>query len=284
MYNFSIWINDNMAPDFSGKIAAGDRFKINNLETESTIEDTDIADLDGGHLAEIRSLLISHFKKLVLLSAAKPVTEFEYYRRLFRKAHVLGVEYIKVPAGEATAPLGEKPPAAPEGDTLPGDNPAAAGKVPAKEGEAESQAESFREICRIGKAYGIGVLVENNSKTALPSASSVARFFESAGKGSAELIFNPLEYVRIKRHPFLNEFYNSRLKNMIRFLRVSDGLFVDGEAVLPAQGNGEIKEMASILLARGFKGYFSFTPYLKDMSLRDYEEIIERFKKLLTQM
>ena len=257
MYNFSIWINDNMAPDFSGKIAAGDRFKINNLETESTIEGTDIADLDGGQLVEIRNLLISHFKKLVLLSAAKPVTEFEYYRKLFRKAHMLGVEYIKVPAGEV-----------PE----------------AKEGEAESQAESFREICRIGKAYGIGVLVENNSKTALPSASSVARFFESAGKGSAELIFNPLEYVRIKRHPFLNEFYNSRLKNMIRFLRVSDGLFVDGEAVLPAQGNGEIKEMASILLARGFKGYFSFTPYLKDMSLRDYEEIIERFKKLLMQM
>jgi sugar phosphate isomerase/epimerase len=95
------------------------------------------------------------------------------------------------------------------------------------------------------------------------------------------MVFNPLEYAAVKKHPFFHVFYNTRLKPAIRFLRINDGLFQDGSATLPGQGNAELKELVSALLARSFKGYFAYVPYLEENGLEYYEEIIRRFRNIL---
>ncbi len=251
MYNFSLLIDDRVAADFSEKIAVSDSLMICNLEIEDCIEGKNIAELDGEHIERIRNLLILHAKKIVLLNCSKSVTEQEYYKKLFRKAHMLGVGYLNVPVDE-------------------------------KQDEAYN--ECFRKVNNIGKAYGIGVLVENISTASIQDDKNITHFYKKIKDHNTGLVFNPLEYVKLKSHPFFHEFYNSKLKDETRFLRVNDGLFVDGTAVLPAQGNAEIKELASILIARGYKGYFSFTPYLKDMDVKDYSYVINGFKKLLTLM
>ena len=63
-----------------------------------------------------------------------------------------------------------------------------------------------------------------------------------------------------------------------------DGLFCERRPVLPGQGNAEIKELASILLARSFDGYFSFSDYFGQLNLDGLLEYIAAFKTLLKQM
>ena len=109
----------------------------------------------------------------------------------------------------------------------------------------------------------------------------LAKLFKELPDYNPGLIFNPLEYAALKKHPFFHVFYNSKLKSQIKFLRVNDGLFVDGSPTLPGEGNAELKELTSALLARSFKGYFSFESYRKEMDVESCEKVIERFKKIL---
>jgi len=152
------------------------------------------------------------------------------------------------------------------------------------DGDMETIAGNLARIAAVGKSYGIRVLCENKSGTPAAFDKDITIIFRSVNNEYLGLIFNPLEFVKLKSHPFFHVFYNSKLKNHIHFLRVNDGLYADNSAVMPAEGNGEIKEMASILLARGFKGYFSFTPYLENMDMEKYREVMDRFKKLLMSM
>lgn len=253
MYNFSIFVDDSIAPDLAGKIQLCGRLQLGNMEIGDKLEGQYIADMNGRQLEALRGQLIWNNKKLVLMNLTRPVSELEYYKRLFRKASILGVEYVNLVIGN-------------------------------EETDNESFIRDFAALCKTAEAYGLFLLIENRADGFLSDDKAVAAFYGRIKTGNTGLIFNPLEYARIKSHPFFHEFYNSRLKNKIKFLRVNDGLFIDGRPTLPALGNGEIKELASILLSRGFKGYFSFTPYMEGMDEGEYVKIIESFKKLLLAM
>ena len=139
-------------------------------------------------------------------------------------------------------------------------------------------------ISKTGNAYGIGVLLENAETSFLSTDKEVTSIYKKVKSANTGIIFNPLEFTKLKTHPFFHVFYHSKLKNDIIFLRINDGLFLDGSPTLPAMGNSEMKELTSILLARGFSGYFSFVPYLDPMNLNQYVKVIDIFKKLLMEM
>ena len=253
MYNFSIFVDDSIAHDFAGKIQLCNKLLLGNMEISDKLEGEYVADIKGEQLDALRKLLITNNKKLVLLNSTRPVEEFEYFKELFRKAYILGVENVNV-------------------------------TIDLEDEDKEMFSHNFKKICRVAQTYGIEVLIENRATSFLSNDKAIASFYDNIKTQNTGLIFNPLEYVKLKSHPFFHEFYNSKLKDDIIFLRVNDGLFVNGKPALPAQGNGEIKELASILLSRSFKGYFSFTPYFKKMDTNMYIEIIESFKKLLMVM
>lgn len=253
MYNFSIFVDDSIAPDFAGKIQLCNELLLGNMEISDKLEGEYIADLKGEQLEALRKLLIRNNKKLVLLNSTRPVTELEYYKELFRKAYILNVENVNIIFYR-------------------GDE------------DKELFTHNFEKLCRVAETYGLEVLIENSATNFLSSDKAIISFYENIKLQNTGLIFNPLEYVKLKSHPFFHEFYNSKLKGDIKFLRVNDGLFINGKPAFPAQGNGEIKELASILLSRSFKGYFSFTPYFEKMDTSVYIKVIESFKKLLLAM
>lgn len=94
------------------------------------------------------------------------------------------------------------------------------------------------------------------------------------------LIFNPTRFVSEKKHPYFHVFYNSRQKNKIEFLKIKDALYEKDDTCLPGDGNGEIKEMISALLARGYGGFFSIPSY----GNFDLTEILARFKNMVKTM
>ena len=135
---------------------------------------------------------------------------------------------------------------------------------------------------KLSKSYGIPLLFENNSKTFINHENVMQELIKD--DSSAGLIFNPLEFVCMQRHPFFHVYYTSKIKNRISFLRITDGLYNVHEPIMLHHGCAEVKELASIMLSRSFDGYFSFTPYLPDMSLEQYKECISIFKNDLKKM
>ncbi|MDR3645742.1 MAG: TIM barrel protein [Clostridia bacterium] len=255
MYNFCIKADQSLAESFENQIHACGRLLINNIETDDRIDGEPLFAMSGKTIEQYRRLLVQFNKKIVLLDCSAPLADAEQYRQAFRKAHLLGVENIRVEPGAAAE----------------GPDP---GSLPA----------GLAEILKIGRSYGIGVVLENGRGSRLDGGKPIAALLRQASAAQPGLIFNPLEFAATGRHPFFHVFYSCRWKSNIGFLRVNDGLFRDGSQVMPGQGNAEIKEMASALLARSFRGYFSFCPYLAGMNEDAYGEVIDRFKALLLAM
>lgn len=252
MYNSSININDEAAQGFEEKLKLCGKLVINNIETMDQIDGKKICDLNGSDVEDYRNLLIDYNKKIVLINMNELTGDIAYYRKMMRNAHLLGVENIGISTYGLDYSYG--------------------------------CTEVLADICKTSKAYGIGVLFENSCKSVYSTEKEFNGLYNNIKNEYTGLIFNPLEYARNKAHPFFHIFYNSSLKNHIRFLRINDGLFHDGSARLPGEGNAEIKELASIMLARSFRGYFSFFPYWENMNLEDYKNVITSFKKILKEI
>ncbi len=94
---------------------------------------------------------------------------------------------------------------------------------------------------------GIGIAFENH---AFPSP--VCLRLLQAPPARKAFAFNPAAFALLGEQPFL-DVYRSRLKNHIGMLYLSDATF-GGEYTLPGRGNGEVRELLSILRCRSFSG------------------------------
>ena len=268
MYNFSTCISDKIAQGFQQKLNACSQLLIYNIEVDELFDGKTLHNLNGDELENYRNMLIMSGKKIVIYSSSEPVENLEYYKILFRKAHLLNIKNINIKNIHNSSHF-----RASENESC------TCGKK-----EIEEFACDLQRIARMGENYGIRILLENQSGSEIAEDSQITNIFKLVKSEYLGLVFNPLEFVKLKKHPFFHVFYNSKLKNNIHFLRISDGLFVDGKPTLPGKGNAELKELASILLSRSFNGCFSFTPYLEQKDMDSYRDVIEKFKIMLMEI
>lgn len=219
---------------------------ISNIELKDGYFGTTLSELTANQLEDIRVNLIHKMQRIVIYTLKMPLCETEQYISAFRAAAFLRIENIKI----ALCTL---------------------------EGGCEERIEELREVIKIAEAFNLHVLFEGGGKYAYFDA----LFYKKIKTMYTGLIFNPLRYVKEGRNPFLNVMYRSKCRDDIRVLRINDGLYDGGVPTMIEKGNAEVKECASALLARGFDGYFSFKPYLKDVPV---EEIVERFLNTLCEM
>lgn len=251
MYKFSLAPSDSLAPGFEDKLALCDKTGCAYVEISDIIDTMFLGDMDGDAIENMRNLLIDYGKIISLVTYTGKISDQERFRKLLRNAHLLGVKAIKVSCDRY--------------DTV------------------QAAAADITECAQDAKCYGIGLCVENRQDSLLSRNKDMEELVKAAQE-NVYTIFNPLCYAYMRAHPFFHEFYGSKLKNNIAFLRINDGLFCERRPALPGQGNAEIKELASILLSRSYDGYFSFTDYFGDMSLDALREYIAAFKTLLKQM
>ena len=251
MYKFSIAPSDFLAPGFEDKLALCEETRCGYVELSDIIENKFLGDMDGDTIETMRGLLIDYSKIISLITYTGKISDYVRFRALLRNAHLLGVKAIKVSCDGY--------------DTI------------------RDAVADISECAQDAKCYGIRLCVENHHDSLLQRNKDMEELVKSAGE-NVYTIFNPLCYAYMRSHPFFHEFYGSKLKNNITFLRVDDGLFCERRPELPGQGNAEIKELASILLSRSFDGYFSFTDYFGQMSRDDLLHYIAAFKTLLKQM
>lgn len=251
MYKFSIAPPDSLAPGFEEKLNLCDKARCAYVELSDSIENAFLGDMDGNAIETMRGLLIDYGKTVSLITYTGKIADQVRFRALLRSAHLLGVKAIKVSCEDY--------------DTI------------------QSALADLTECAQDAKCYGIRLCVENRQDSLLSRNKDMEALVKSVGE-NVYTIFNPLGYAYMRAHPFFHEFYGSKLKNNITFLRINDGLFCERKPMLPGQGNAEIKELASILLSRSFEGFFSFTDYFGDMSQEDLLAYIAAFKTLLKQM
>jgi len=249
MYKFSIAPPDHLAPGFEEKLALCDKVRCAYVELSDIIDRTFLGDMDGDTIENMRNLLIDYGKTISLVTYTGKISDRERFHGLLRNAHLLGVKNLKVDVCNTV----------------------------------QSTVADLSECAQDAKCYGIRLCLENRHDSVLSRNADMELLVKQAGDNICT-IFNPLCYAYMRAHPFFHEFYGSKLKNKITFLRVNDGLFCERRPMLPGQGNAEIKELASILLSRSFDGYFSFTDYFGQMNEEELFAYIATFKSLLKQM
>jgi len=128
-------------------------------------------------------------------------------------------------------------------------------KLPPLSPDMSERVARIPELVRETAQSGVSLVVENQQGTVCDTKEKCEEFLAiNPGVG---LAFNPAGFAHVGEHPFLKTFYKGRLKQYIVQLYITDGCHPDGEPyVLPGQGNGEVKELMSILRCRGFDGYF----------------------------
>ncbi len=140
-------------------------------------------------------------------------------------------------------------------------------RVPSLPGDVAKAAASWREagISRIVlpqgavsspeslaplSQAGLQVLLSNQSADGQRTRETLARLFPQGGR---VLAFSPVEFARCGEHPFLQSWKNGRFIHTIGQLDLTDAQW-DGTPARLAQGNGEVRELLSILRCANFSG------------------------------
>lgn len=233
MYNFSI------------EAAKGtDTLGFKNLEVDEQYFGAPLYAISPADLENERAALIKSTNKVVLYTSDLCACQYDKYVVLFKNAHLLGIENVKL----------------------------------SFKAVEKASAEQIKKVIEVAAAFNIKVLFE------LMADSMDAFGFEQYAEIRSEatgLIFNPNEFVKLHKNPFLGVFYKTKYRDDVVILRVRDMLY-DSLTPMPIEkGNAEVKEIASILLCRSFKGYFSFGKYGDDISV---ESCVDAFTTALCKM
>jgi sugar phosphate isomerase/epimerase len=115
----------------------------------------------------------------------------------------------------------------------------------------------FQDMVRLAAESETVLLVENLPGSYCQSGQRLGDLVEGVSSPFLAAVFNPAHFVALKEHPFLVAFMPGPAKIYVRCLRVRDAVYEDGRAVLPDQGNGDLRELVSALACRNYDGFFS---------------------------
>jgi sugar phosphate isomerase/epimerase len=147
-------------------------------------------------------------------------------------------------------------------------------------GLSERQAaEWVHAAAALAQASAIPLLIENRPGTWADTGLGFDQFLGQAESPWLQVAFDPAGFVALREHPFLNAYMPSHLKTRLQLLRVRDAVFEDGRLVPVNDGNAELAELVSAVLARGFDGFFAVGA--PEASLAEIGRALEEFKQLL---
>ncbi|MCX5642582.1 MAG: AAC(3) family N-acetyltransferase [Candidatus Omnitrophica bacterium] len=140
--------------------------------------------------------------------------------------------------------------------------------------------KNISEMTTLAEEAGIVLLIENEPGTFCAGSRDCLDIIRSVNSPYLRLAFNPGNFARLGEKPFLG--IPSRIRKFASLLYINDAL-PSGPFQLPGQGNGEIKELISILRCRSFNGFFSLKPGL-GQGRENFNQAADAFWRLLKTM
>lgn len=124
--------------------------------------------------------------------------------------------------------------------------------------EKEEALEGIGALATELAAEGLELLVENWAGSLFDTKSACEELV--ARVPGVRLAFHPAHFCHAGEKPFLQSYYKGKLKSAVGQLYISDGCRPGGAPyTLPGEGQGEVKELMSILRCRSFDGTFCLT-------------------------
>lgn len=243
MYRLCCDISQFASRSLEEGLAAADALRINDIIL-SDFGGKPLEACSGAEVEDIRCALIDSNKTIVQLNTTLPLSDLETFNILLQKAHLLNVKNIRI---------------------LPSEDPAL-----------------LTECAKMADAWNIGLVLQNAPETFFRDDASMTALMRALPENIA-VSFDPAGFVALAKHPFFHVFYGSKLKNRVRFLLLQDTLYTGGAPMPLGGGNGEIKELISILLSRSYDGWFCITPYL-DSTVDGMQRTLQQYRRLLKAM
>lgn len=205
---------------------------ISNIELCDGVFGKPLYLLNGEETEEIRNLLIARRQRIVLYAVSMPLENLSDYVSFFRRAHLLHIENIKL-----CTPF------------------------------TEQDRENLSAVIVMARGMGMRLLFEPTKENGMTF--DAYKDLKAPGTG---LYLNPMEFVRQGKMPFRGNFYKAKVKDDVRFVRMIDGIMGTDTIVPLEEGNSEVKECLSVLLARSYDGYISIS--------KDYDDMEDHFARL----
>ena len=108
--------------------------------------------------------------------------------------------------------------------------------------------EDTENAIRLTRRGGARVLITNAG-----SPSSYYEEIYAKSPDAPHFAFNPREFASVGERPFLDVFYRGKLRKQMEHFYIDDGDFLD-RWTPPGMGNGEVKEIISMLRCRSYDG------------------------------
>lgn len=144
--------------------------------------------------------------------------------------------------------------------------------------------QALRELGDLASSLDLALLIENHPAAAWRTRDTTTEVLAGVNHPAVKLSFNPAHFAQVGEHPFLSTWNRGKLKRFTAQLMLTDGCGRPGwpALTLPGRGQGEVKELISILRCRSFDGLLTLsTGGSKEFGL---PEVAEAFWKLLDEM
>lgn len=124
-----------------------------------------------------------------------------------------------------------------------------------------SAVEALRTLAVEADKLGTRLLIENHPAAIWRDRETTTQVLATVNHPALRLSFNPCHFAQVGEHPFLSTWNRGKLKQYTAQLMVADGCGRAGwpAVTLPGQGQGEVKELISVLRCRSFQGLMTIS-------------------------
>lgn len=146
---------------------------------------------------------------------------------------------------------------------------------------AEEAVARLRAVCNAA-GEDLCVIFENTPGSAWDSGEACDRILRAlADDCNVGFAFNPAHFANVGEKPFLGTYRATKLKRDTRIIYATDGCFPGRPRyTLPAQGNGELKEVISIFRARSFDGFVTLKMGVRE-GTEEFRRQAAAFRRML---
>lgn len=233
---------DEIDDDPRIQIAVLQALGANHIEVRSAWG-TNIVDLDGGQLQELKSLLVA--AGMGVSAIASPIGKVDVslpvdhevtrLRRAVNAARILDCRYIRI----FSFYYGEGVQAASIRDAV---------------------IERMRALAAVAEDAGVVLLHENEKDIFGDTPERVLDIIETVASPSLKVAWDAANFVQVGVKPY-DEGY-AKLRPHLRYLQVKDARFADASVVPAGEGDGDLLRTVQALKADGYQGFASLEPHL----------------------
>ncbi|MCE5239965.1 AAC(3) family N-acetyltransferase [bacterium] len=136
----------------------------------------------------------------------------------------------------------------------------------ARDGEMEAvlprAVAALADLAQAAADHNMVLLIENHPAAVWRDATNCADVLGQVNSEALRLSFNPRHFAHVGENPFLRTWSRGKLKRFTAQLMVADGCGRPGwpAETVPGRGQGEVKEIISIVRCRSFAGLMTLVP------------------------